>query len=121
MKRNFVQVKRPKSHKAAVNQAIYILDQLDIHSTRRRNIMKNQDLVNEKIRKLTVTLEEYSKQLEAIDTSAADWKETLEELKLDFNLTESEILEARSSLLREKISKLTQKADIQETGDSETI
>lgn len=117
MKVETVTVNKPKNRKAALNQAIYILNQIDVYDRRKENVMNNIKLTQEKIERLNGVLEEYSRQIEAIDTNSSNWKETLKELRSDFNLTEAEILELRSSLLREKIQDLKKKADIQKTGE----
>jgi len=116
MKVTEVKLNEPKSRRAALNQAVYILDQIDVANQRRRNIMNNKKLANDKISKLEKVLREYDSQIEAIDISSSNWKKTLEELKLNYSLTEAEILELKSSLLREKIQNLKLKADIQDTG-----
>lgn len=113
-----VRLNKPKSKQAALNQAVYILDQLDVYSLRKENIMKNKKLANEKISKLEKVLQEYDSQLETIDINSSTWKKTLEDLKLNYSLTEAEILELKSSLLREKIQNLNLKAGIRETGKS---
>lgn len=78
--------------------------------------MNNKKLAKNKISKLEKVLREYDLQIEAIDTSSSNWKKTLEELKLNYSLTEAEILELKSSLLREKIQNLQKQAGIQDTG-----
>lgn len=115
MKVTKVEVNKPKNKQAALNQAVYILDQLDVYNRRKENIMNNRNLANEKIRRLEKVLQEFDSQLDTIDINSSKWKQTLEDLKLDYSLTEAEILELKSSLLREKIQNLRLKADVQET------
>lgn len=121
MKLNIVTINEAKTKKAALNQSIYCLQQLEILSKRKENIMNNKNQLQEKINKLTETLAEYSKQLEEIDTTSSDWKRALTEIQSKWNLTESEILELRSSLLREKISELQKTAEISDTGKSKLV
>lgn len=116
MKVTEVKLNKPKNKQAALNQAVYILDQIDVYDRRKENIMNNKKLANEKISRLEKVLQEYDSQLETINTNSSNWKKTLEDLKLDYSLTEAEILELKSSLLREKIQNLKLKADIQNTG-----
>lgn len=113
-----VKLNRPRNRRTALNQAIYILDQMSVIKRRKENIMKNKDLANDKIKKLEKVLQEYDLQLETIDINSTNWGKTLEELKLNYSLTEAEILELKSSLLREKLQSLKLKADIQDTGKS---
>lgn len=121
MKVTEIRLNRPRNKQTALNQAVYILEQIDVNDHRKENIMKNKNLANEKIRRLEKVLLEYESQLEAIDTNNSNWKKILEDLKLDYNLTEAEILELKSSLLREKIQNLKLKADALETGKSVLI
>lgn len=121
MKVAIVNPNKPRNKKAALNQAVYILEQIDAYDLRKENIMRNKILANEKISKLEKVLQDYNLQLEAIDTNSTNWKKYLEDLKLEYSLTEAEILELKSSLLREKIQNLKLKADIQDTGESKNF
>lgn len=113
MKITEVTINKPKSRESAMNQAVYFLEQIEVYSRRKENIMKNSKDVNDKIKRLEKTLEEYNTQMEVLDKNTATWESRLQELRLDYNLVESEIAELRSSLLREKIEQLRLKADTQ--------
>lgn len=116
MRNQLVKTIEPKDRRAALNLAGYILDQLDNCSKRKENVMINKSNAENKIKKLQDTLNSYQSQIESIDKTQRNWTEKLDDLKLKFELTESEILEIRSALLRKQISALELKANIQETG-----
>lgn len=119
MQNNIVTVNKPKTRQAALNQAIYVLDQLRQHNKRKENILMNKNNTQQKIEKLKLVLQELDTQIEKVDTTVSNWDQVLADLKLDFNLTESEILTLQSELTRSKIEELRKKADILETGKSE--
>lgn len=119
MQNNVVTVNKPKTKQAALNQAVYILNQLDQHNKRKENILMNKNNTQDKIERLKKVLEELDAQIAKVDTTTANWNQVLEELKLDFNLTESEILTLQSELTRSKIEELRKKAGISTTGKSE--
>lgn len=121
MKVTEVKLNKPRNRRSALNQAVYILEQISVLSHRKENIMKNKELANEKISRLEKVLKEYDSQLEVIDYSNIQWKKILKDLKLDYNLTEAEILELKSSLLREKIQNLKLKADDLEKGKTYNV
>jgi peptidoglycan hydrolase CwlO-like protein len=105
---------KPKTRKAALNQAVYMEKCLDNCFERKENIMNNRKAVSEKIAKLNLVLQEFEKQIVEIDKSATNWHQALENLKLEHSLTEAEILELKSSLLRTKIEELQYQADATE-------
>lgn len=109
-----MKINKPKTRKAALNQAVFMEKCLDNCFERKENIMRNKEAVTAKIMKLNKTLEEYDKQLVEIDKTAINWHQTLESLKLEHSLTEAEILELKSSLLRTKIEELKLQAEVSE-------
>lgn len=119
MKNNIVSVNKPKTKSAALNQAVYILNQLQQHNKRKENILMNKNNTEQKIQKLKEVLTELDQQISKVDKNLENWESILQELKLDFNLTESEILTLQSELTRSKIEELRKKADILETGEVE--
>jgi chromosome segregation ATPase len=118
MQKDIVVTREPRSKRAALNQCAYIHDQQQLWSQRKENLMSNIRDTEQKIIRLQATLEEYSKRIESIDTTQADWQSLLDRLKRDFQLTESEILEQRSIQLREKILRLERDAGVLKTGQT---
>lgn len=116
MKFKEIRLTAPKSRRAALAQAAYLFEQFENSSIRRENIMKNQNATEEKIRKLQEVIEGYRTQLASVDTTKANWEVELKKLKDAWNLTDAEILELRSRLLREKISEMQRQAGVSETG-----
>lgn len=116
MKTKEVTLSVPKTKRGALGQAAYIFCQIENISQRKENIMKNQEATTKKLLKLEETLENYRQQITELDTNSATWEVELKKLKDQWNLTDAEILELRSQLLREQISEMQKRAGVQETG-----
>lgn len=119
MENKIVTVNAPKTKKAALNQAIYFLNQIDLHNKRRENIMTNKTNVEKKLQGLEETLNSLNLQLSKVETTSDNWRGELKKLQDSYNLTQAEILEAKSEALRIKISDLRHQAEITETGQTE--
>lgn len=119
MKMKQVVINEPKSRKAALNLVTQIETQIKNIEEREGNIMRNKSNTEAKIEKLQETLKDYSHQLEVLKGTKGQWQEEIKRLKLQFSLTESEILELRSQLLRSAISRT--EAELEMLEDGETI
>lgn len=119
MQNNIVIVNKPKNRTAALNQGVYIQEQISKHQKRKENIIMNMKNAQAKIEKLTVTLKELESQLNKVDSTQSNWEQNLKELQLEFSLVEGEILAHRNELLRQKIENLRKEANISATGQSE--
>lgn len=78
--------------------------------------MKNQNATEIKIQKLQEVIEGYRLQISKVESTKGNWEVELKTLKDSWNLTDAEILELRSQLLREKISEMQKQAGVSETG-----
>lgn len=119
MKVKHVNYEKPKSREKALNLAVHMLQQKDNRNQRRNNLMENRNSAEAKIERLTETLANINSQLETINKMDSDWERRLAELKLDYNLTESEILSLKSELTRKKIAIL--RRDINMEVQAETL
>lgn len=116
MRTREVKLTAPKSRGAALSQATYMYQQIENCSRRKENIMKNSKSTEMKIQDLQLVIEGYRTQIASVDTTKANWEVELKKLKDAWNLTDAEILELRSQLLREQISELQRQAGVSETG-----
>jgi len=116
MKSNIVTYKEPRTRQKALNLAAYMCKQIDNWGKRRENLMSNIEATKKKIAKLEETLSQYFLQLEKIDTSKEDWNKKLKDLQDMHQLLEAEILETKSSLLRQQISELKKQAGVSDAG-----
>lgn len=114
MKLEGVELKPPKTKSAALNQAAYITDQIQRRLEKGRKLMETKDQISRKIARLQTQLEQIQTTMSTLDRGTTDWQKALEGLKLQFNLTESEILETKSQLLRKQIAELQRNAGIQD-------
>lgn len=68
--------------------------------------MKNISQTEKKLKRLEETLENYRNQLDTLTGVEENFDKFLEDLTSKFNLTQSEILETKSELLRKRIAGL---------------
>jgi len=111
----------PKSREAALNQASYMSHQIDICLKRRENMDSSREAAEAKLLRLEKTLESLNQQLSALARTESNWKEKLEVLKTEYSLTEAEILETKSSLLRKQIRNLESFAGKKDSGKTTEI
>jgi len=105
----------PKSKAAALRLAAQISTIADSIERRRNNLMKLEFEHTAKIAKLNAKLENIREELKRINSSEAT--EYIERLKLKHSLTEAEILETKSELLRRSIESRTQQlSELKQTG-----
>lgn len=108
----------PRNRSTALNQAAYFYIQADYRERRKENLMSNIKNTQNKLKRLEATLDNYNNQLQELNQLDADFNKKLKELQDQWSLTQAEILETKSSLLRNQIEGLKAKIDIQETGRS---
>lgn len=116
MRNQVVQLTVPKTRKAALNQAAYIQNQIKGLEQKEVNFMSQKNQIQDKMERLKSQLQSLEKQISNCNIAKDNWKEELEKLKVAHQLTEAEILETQSALLRLQISKLESEAGIQRTG-----
>jgi multidrug resistance efflux pump len=105
----------PKTKAAALRLAAQISTIADSIERRRNNLMKLEFEHTAKIAKLNAKLENIREELKRINSSEAT--EYIERLKLKHSLTEAEILETKSELLRRSIESRTQQlSELKQTG-----
>lgn len=103
---SWVPKEEPKTKAAALRLAAQISTIADSTERRRNNLMKLESEHSAKIAKLKAKLENIREELESTNSSAAT--EYIERLKLKHSLTEAEILETKSEILRRSIESRTQ-------------
>jgi len=106
----------PKNRSSALNLAAYMSNQTGVWERKKENLMSNISATKNKMKRLRETLDEYERQLVEINSTQEGWQNRLKELQDLHQLTEAEILETRSALLRSQISALKVQAGVQETG-----
>lgn len=116
MKTVMVTRTEPKTKQAALNYGAYVLQQLEFNQQRKENLMTNIANAEEKIKRLQSTIAEIDNQIQSVDKTRSNWQAELDILKTKFLLTESEILETKSELLRRQITNLQKQAGVTETG-----
>lgn len=109
----------PKSAKGALKQGASILIQIQNLNRKKENLMSNIEKTQEKLERLQKTLQEQQTQLSVFNKETKNWEEAIEDLKVKFQLTQSEILEVQSELLRSQIKNLEKQCGLQETGQTE--
>lgn len=107
----------PVSRSGALNRIIYLLDQNEKIQAKRSNLMKSKEDTVSKIERLKNSVSDLTEKLSKFENFEKFNDEEINNLKLEFSLTNSEILELQSSLLRQKIIEL-QKKEIH-SGESE--
>lgn len=121
MKITEVKLNLPKTKEKALNQAAYLLIQGENRKQRRDNIMSNITATELKLKRLEETLKHYKEQIEELNLLDEQFDVKLKELQGAFDLTQAEILETKSALLRNQISNLKKQAGLLETGNSTLI
>jgi len=121
MKITTVKFETPKDKGSALKLAAYIQGQLDTYKGRKANMMKSKSDAEGKIKRLQQTLAALESQITAVNTNESNWQKQLRDLQTQFSLTEAEILETKSELLRKKISSLQKEAGVKPTGESTTV
>jgi chromosome segregation ATPase len=109
----------PKTKQAALKQGASILIQIQNLKRKKENLMSNIEKTQEKLERLQKTLQEQQTQLSVFNKETKNWEEAIEDLKMRFQLTQSEILEVQSELLRSQIKNLEKQCGLQETGQTE--
>jgi len=96
----------PKSRTAALNQAVYCSSMQDNWKRKENTLMEQKSLASAKILRLQKQLQSYEDQLSEIPKNTENFQQAIEQLKERWNLTNAEILETKSELLRKQISRL---------------
>lgn len=94
---------KPKSRKAALNQAVQCSLALDRNSQRKENVMKHLTEVHTKIEKLEQELARLEMAIESLDSDSESYQSRLSDLQTQFELTELDISEAKLASLRRNI------------------
>jgi len=106
----------PKSRASALRLAAQVTLLMESTERRRNNLMKLETEHKSKIAKLQAKLEQIQKELQTVKPEEA--LEYIEQLKLQHSLTDAEILELRSELLRRSIeNQQLQYNMLQKTGE----
>lgn len=113
MKITNVQYNEPKDRASALNLASYMMEQIANSNRKRANIVKNKSDTELKLKKLEEVLETYNNQINTLSGVEENWSKVLNELQEKFSLTQAEILETKSELLRKRIATLRQQAEVQ--------
>jgi len=116
MKIKMIKITYPKTRMAALHLGAYIVQQIENCQRKRGNLMSSIEDAKKKIKRLELTLEELDKKINGINSMESNWQEQLKEIQTVHLLTESEILEEKSRLLRAKISSLQKLAGAEESG-----
>lgn len=115
MKIREVTFDKPKDRKAALNLSAYIYQQQLIYRRKETNLMSQISQTEEKLKRLQETLENYKIQISEVNKNSDNWKQELQRLQNDFQITQAEILETHSELLRKQISSLQKNAGVLDT------
>lgn len=120
MKVNGLVLTKPKSKNKALNQAAYCLNQIKVREEKEDKLMKLKSQIEEKLDRLQKQLQQIETTISEVSSGKTGWNQSLEQLKLEWQLTDAEILETRSELLRRQIVDLNKKAGVQDftAGDS---
>jgi chromosome segregation ATPase len=106
-------VRPPKTRQAALNQAAALLISQENLARRHTNMAQNIQAAKDKILKLQGTIEELEKQSQILVESGTATQAQIAQLKLQHQLNEAEILEAKSELLRSQITNLEKNLGLQ--------
>lgn len=108
----------PKSTPAALNQVVHALMTIDDLKLKGGKIMDSLKQAQEKQERLQRTIDQLEKQLQFSEENQEQIQKRIEYLKTEFQLSEAQILEHKSKLLREQISRLQLAAETQtQTGE----
>jgi chromosome segregation ATPase len=103
------EISGPKSKQKALNSGASLFAQIESLEQRRVNLMTNISTSENKLVRLEETLVHYKEQLDELSLLSEVSKEALERLMGEYNLTQAEILETKSALLRQQITNLQKK------------
>ena len=119
MEKNEIIINKPKNRTTALNRGAYFINQKEQIEVRRVNLMKNIQDTELKLKRLEETLQGYKNQIERLSSLDQNLDIQIENLQKEFELTYSDILIIRSSLLTAQIEKLRSQADIHLSGKKE--
>jgi len=118
MQSNIVNWTEPKTKQAALNLGAYIISQKLIWTRKRENLMKSISNAQQRLKKLEAALADYQRKLSVLDRTKEDWDSQLDLILKKFQLTEAEILETKSQILREQLNSLQTAAGVRNTGQT---
>jgi len=121
MKITGVKFETPKTKESALNLAAYMSEQLEIYKRRKVNLVKSKSDTEVKLKRLQEQLTEIDKQISTVNTNESNWKSQLNSLQTNHSLTEAEILETKSEILRKKINSLRKEAGVEFSGETDLI
>jgi len=104
----FIPKDEPKTKAAALRLAAQISTLADNKEQRRQNLMKLESEHQAKIAKLQAKLKSIQEELKNNSSEAIEY---IEKLKIQHSLTDAEILELKSELLRKSIESRQQQLD----------
>lgn len=108
----------PSNKEAAMNQAVYALAALERSQEKEAKYVATIDQLTEKIHSIEEKIQELQDSLDSRKENSAEFQKRLKYLQTEWNLTQSEILEHRSALLRKQITQLQLQAQATKlTGD----
>lgn len=120
MKTEKFQWTNPKSATAALNQAVHAQMTIDDLKLKGGKIMDSLKQAQEKMERLQKTINQLQEQLQFSNENQEQILKRIEYLKTEFQLSEAQILEHKSKLLREQISRLQLAAETQKkTGEGQ--
>lgn len=96
---------RPKTKKAALNQAVQCQLAIDRNNERKENTMKHQTEVANKIQKLQEELKRIESTIEKLDRDSETYQSRLSQLQTEFEITELEISEVKLLSLKRNIER----------------
>lgn len=105
----------PKEKKTALNQAAVVLEMIKNSGQKEMNCLQQIEALQKKLEKLQEKIQKLNDSKEFWEQNTEQAKKRLEFLRQEFSLTEAEILEAHSRLLRQRLSSLQAQLDNQTT------
>lgn len=106
MKYSYNIANEPKTRKSALQLAMVLSNYIDNNKTRKENLMISKNQAERKLTRLQKTLEDLEKQIQTAETAESTNQQTLERLMNEWQLTQAEILESKSALLRGQLKAL---------------
>jgi len=116
-----VKFEMPKNKEKALNLAAYILTQVAIYKRKEVNLVTSKSNTEEKIKRLKETLASIETDISRLKAVEGNWTKQLKDLQTEFHLTEAEILETKSELLRRKMNSLREGAGVEKTEETEVL
>lgn len=110
-----------KSKDSALNQAVAALQALETSQRKESTVMRTMEDLTKKINNLQEKIKELQESKEYLEGNSLKIQERLDFLKREFNLTQAEILERKSELLRKQIAHLQMQAQSSTTGETKMI